>query len=87
MLITELNGKRISGLDDFAAAAEGVAPGSAGYVVARDLSSTASPIGDEATDRSGLPPSERPRSASLPRPVPASIRTVPSSTRWRPKIR
>jgi len=50
MLITELNGKRISGLDDFAAAAEGVAPGSAGYVVARDLSSTASPIGGKVSE-------------------------------------
>jgi len=50
MLITEINGKKVSSLDDFAAAARAVAPGSAGYVVARDLSSTASPIGGRVSE-------------------------------------
>lgn len=50
MLITEINGKKISSLDDFAAAARAVAPGSAGYVVARDLTSTSSPIGGKVSE-------------------------------------
>ena len=50
MLITEINGKKVSTLDDFVAAAKNVAPGSAGYVVARDLTSTSSPIGGRVSE-------------------------------------
>lgn len=50
MLITEINGKKVSSLDDFVAAAKNVSPGSAGYVVARDLTSTSSPIGGRVSE-------------------------------------
>jgi hypothetical protein len=50
MLVTQINGKKVETLDDLIAAARAVADGAAGYAVARDLTTVASPPGGKATE-------------------------------------